>query len=72
MIGFGRLDGRPVGFVTDRPMFLAGNFDVGASDKAARFIRFCDAFNVPIITLIDVPGFSLEDNKKKRASSPRR
>ena len=57
VIGFGRLDGHPVGFVANQPMFLAGSLDVDASDKAARFIRFCDAFNIPIITLMDVPGF---------------
>jgi propionyl-CoA carboxylase beta chain len=56
-IGFGRLDGHPVGFVANQPMFLAGSLDVDASDKAARFIRFCDAFNIPVITLMDVPGF---------------
>jgi acetyl-CoA carboxylase carboxyltransferase component len=55
--GFGRLDGYPVGFVANQPMFLAGSLDVDSSDKAARFIRFCDAFNIPIITLMDVPGF---------------
>jgi methylmalonyl-CoA decarboxylase subunit alpha len=57
VIGFGRLDGHPVGFVANQPMFLAGSLDVDASDKAARFIRFCDAFNIPLITLMDVPGF---------------
>ncbi len=57
VIGFGRLNGHPVGFVANQPMFLAGSLDVDASDKAARFIRFCDAFNVPIVTLMDVPGF---------------
>ncbi|MGH9821521.1 MAG: acyl-CoA carboxylase subunit beta, partial [Pyrinomonadaceae bacterium] len=57
VIGFGRLDGHCVGFVANQPMFLAGSLDVDASDKAARFIRFCDAFNIPIITLMDVPGF---------------
>ena len=57
VIGFGRLDGYAVGFVANQPMFLAGSLDVDASDKAARFIRFCDAFNIPIITLMDVPGF---------------
>ena len=57
VIGFGRLDGHSVGFVANQPMFLAGSLDVDASDKAARFIRFCDAFNIPIITLMDVPGF---------------
>lgn len=57
VIGLGRLDGYPVGFVANQPMFLAGSLDVDASDKGARFIRFCDAFNIPIITLMDVPGF---------------
>ncbi|HVO94122.1 MAG TPA: acyl-CoA carboxylase subunit beta [Terriglobales bacterium] len=57
VIGFGRLDGYSVGFVANQPMFLAGSLDVDASDKAARFIRFCDAFNIPLITLMDVPGF---------------
>ena len=57
VIGFGRLDGYPIGFVANQPMFLAGSLDVDASDKAARFIRFCDAFNIPVITLMDVPGF---------------
>jgi acetyl-CoA carboxylase carboxyltransferase component len=57
VIGFGRLDGYPVGFVANQPMFLAGSLDVDAADKAARFIRFCDAFNIPIVTLMDVPGF---------------
>jgi acetyl-CoA carboxylase carboxyltransferase component len=57
VVGFGRLDGHSVGFVANQPMFLAGSLDVDASDKAARFIRFCDAFNIPVITLMDVPGF---------------
>lgn len=57
VIGFGRLDGYPVGFVANQPMFLAGSLDVDASDKAARFIRFCDAFHIPLVTLMDVPGF---------------
>ena len=57
VIGLGRLDGYPAGFVANQPMFLAGSLDVDASDKASRFIRFCDAFNIPIITLMDVPGF---------------
>ncbi|TMA13625.1 MAG: acyl-CoA carboxylase subunit beta [Deltaproteobacteria bacterium] len=56
-IGLGRLDGYPVGFVANQPMFLAGSLDVDASDKGSRFIRFCDAFNIPIVTLMDVPGF---------------
>ncbi len=57
VIGFGRLGGRAVGFVANQPMFLAGSLDVDASDKASRFIRFCDAFNIPIVTLVDVPGY---------------
>jgi acetyl-CoA carboxylase carboxyltransferase component len=57
VIGFGRLDGYPVGFIANQPMFLAGSLDVDASDKGSRFIRFCDAFNIPIVTLMDVPGF---------------
>ncbi|HLC41967.1 MAG TPA: acyl-CoA carboxylase subunit beta [Methylomirabilota bacterium] len=56
-IGLARLDGRGVGFVANQPMFLAGSIDVDAADKGSRFIRFCDAFNIPIITLVDVPGF---------------
>ena len=57
VIGLGRLDGYPVGFIANQPMFLGGSLDVDSSDKAARFIRFCDAFNIPVITLMDVPGF---------------
>ncbi|NIO07101.1 MAG: methylmalonyl-CoA carboxyltransferase [Deltaproteobacteria bacterium] len=57
VIGLGRMGGHPVGFVANQPMFLAGSLDVDASDKASRFIRFCDAFNIPIVTLMDVPGF---------------
>jgi methylmalonyl-CoA decarboxylase subunit alpha len=57
VVGFGRMDGRTVGFVANQPGWLAGAIDVDASDKAARFIRFCDAFNIPIVTLVDVPGF---------------
>ncbi|MEJ0058958.1 MAG: acyl-CoA carboxylase subunit beta [Terricaulis sp.] len=55
--GFGRLDGASVGFVANQPMVLAGVLDIDASRKAARFVRFCDAFNIPIITFVDVPGF---------------
>ncbi|WP_253299904.1 acyl-CoA carboxylase subunit beta [Wolbachia endosymbiont of Chironomus riparius] len=55
--GFGRLGGNTVGIVANQPMELAGCLDIDSSRKAARFIRFCDAFNIPIITLIDVPGF---------------
>ena len=57
VIGFGRLAGRSVGIIANQPRFLAGVLDVNASDKAARFIRFCDAFNIPLITLVDTPGY---------------
>jgi propionyl-CoA carboxylase beta chain len=55
--GFGRVAGRTVGFVANQPMVLAGVLDSDASRKAARFVRFCDAFNIPIVTFVDVPGF---------------
>jgi propionyl-CoA carboxylase beta chain len=54
---FGRLEGSTVGFVANQPMTLAGVLDIDASRKAARFVRFCDAFNIPIVTFVDVPGF---------------
>ncbi len=57
VIGFLRLDGRSVGVVANQPNHLAGCLDIEASIKAARFVRFCDAFNVPLLTLVDVPGF---------------
>ncbi len=57
IIGFGRLDGHAVGVVANQPSVLAGTLDITASEKAARFVRFCDAFNIPIITFVDVPGF---------------
>ncbi|MEJ4111998.1 acyl-CoA carboxylase subunit beta [Corynebacterium kroppenstedtii] len=57
IIGFGRIEGRAVGFVANQPMQCAGCLDIKASEKAARFIRTCDAFNIPIIELVDVPGF---------------
>jgi propionyl-CoA carboxylase beta chain len=57
VIGFARLDGRPVGIVANQPACLAGTLDILASVKAARFVRFCDAFNIPLITFEDVPGF---------------
>ena len=57
VIGFARLDGRSVGIVANNPAFLAGVLDINSSIKAARFVRFCDAFNIPIITFVDVPGF---------------
>ena len=55
--GFGRMDGHPVGIVANQPMFMAGVLDSDASRKAARFVRFCDCFSIPLITFVDVPGF---------------
>ncbi len=57
LVGFARLGGRPVGIVANQPAVLAGTLDIDASIKAARFVRFCDAFNVPLVTFEDVPGF---------------
>jgi propionyl-CoA carboxylase beta chain len=57
IVGFARLNGRSVGIVANQPAVLAGVLDINASDKAARFVRFCDCFNIPLITLEDVPGF---------------
>ena len=57
VVGFARLDGRSIGVIANQPRRLAGVLDVDASDKAARFIRFCDAFNVPLLTLVDTPGY---------------
>lgn len=55
--GFGRVDGHPVGVVANQPMQFAGTLDIDASEKAARFVRTCDAFNIPVLTFVDVPGF---------------
>ena len=57
LVGLARLDGFPVGVVANQPMFLAGVLDIDSSDKIARFVRFCDAFNLPVITLVDTPGY---------------
>jgi methylmalonyl-CoA decarboxylase subunit alpha len=57
VIGFGRVNGATVGFVANQPLVLAGVLDVDSSDKCARFIRYCDAFNIPIVTLVDLPGY---------------
>ncbi len=56
-VGFGRIEDRTVGFIANQPAVLAGVLDIDASDKGARFIRFCNAFNIPLVTLVDVPGF---------------
>ncbi len=57
VIGFGRVQGRPIGVVANQPNVLAGALDINASDKVARFVRFCNAFNIPLLTFVDVPGF---------------
>lgn len=57
VIGFGRIDGNTVGFVANQPLVLAGVLDIDSSDKAARFVRFCDAFNIPLVTFVDLPGY---------------
>src|SRR6185503_14299188 len=57
VIGFARMGGRPVGIVANQPAHLAGCLDIDASIKAARFVRFCDCFNIPLVTFVDVPGF---------------
>ncbi len=57
VVGFGRIGGHSIGVVANQPLYLAGVLDIDASRKAARFVRFCDAFNIPIVTLVDVPGF---------------
>ncbi|CAA9279189.1 MAG: Acetyl-coenzyme A carboxyl transferase alpha chain / Acetyl-coenzyme A carboxyl transferase beta chain; Propionyl-CoA carboxylase beta chain [uncultured Corynebacteriales bacterium] len=57
IVGFGRVEGRPVGVVANQPMQFAGTLDIDASEKAARFVRTCDCFNIPVLTFVDVPGF---------------
>jgi propionyl-CoA carboxylase beta chain len=57
VVGFARMDGASVGIVANQPAFLAGCLDINSSVKGARFVRFCDAFNIPILTFEDVPGF---------------
>ena len=57
VVGFGRVEGRPVGVVANQPLHFAGTLDIAASEKAARFVRTCDAFNIPVVTFVDVPGF---------------
>ena len=57
VVGYGRVEGRPVGVVANQPMQFAGTLDIDASEKAARFVRTCDAFNIPVLTFVDVPGF---------------
>lgn len=57
LIGFGEVGGKSLGIVANQPTVLAGCLDIDASVKAARFVRFCDAFNIPVVTFVDVPGF---------------
>jgi len=57
VIGFGRMEGQTIGFVANQPIVLAGVLDIDSSDKAGRFIRYCDAFNIPIVTFVDLPGY---------------
>ncbi len=66
IVGFARMDGRVVGIVANQPRFRGGTIDIDAADKAARFIRFCDCFNIPLMILADVPGYmpGLEQEKK--------
>ena len=64
IVGFGRMEGHTVGFVANQPMELAGCLDIDASRKAARFVRFCDAFGIPLVTLVDVPGFLPGSNQE--------
>jgi acetyl-CoA carboxylase carboxyltransferase component len=64
VVGFAKFNGQPVGIVANQPNYLAGVLDIKASRKAARFVRFCDAFNVPLVTLVDVPGFLPGSNQE--------
>jgi len=64
VIGFAKFDGMPVGIVANQPNYLAGVLDIDSSRKAARFVRFCDAFNIPLVTLVDVPGFLPGSNQE--------
>src|SRR5699024_10079876 len=57
LVGFGRVEGYSVGIIANQPSHLAGTLDIDASEKAARFVRLCDAFNIPVLTFVDVPGF---------------
>ena len=57
VVGFARIEGESIGIIANQPNQLAGTLDINSSEKAARFLRFCDAFNIPILTLVDVPGF---------------
>ena len=69
VIGYIRLNGKTIGVVANQPLALAGTLDINASVKAARFVRFCDAFNIPLLTLVDVPGFLPGVDRSMAASS---
>ena len=69
MVGFARLHGNTVGVIANQPLFKAGVLDIDASDKIARFIRFCDAFNIPLISFIDTPGFMPGVNQEQMAEA---
>jgi propionyl-CoA carboxylase beta chain len=71
LCGFGRVDGRPVGVVANQPLVMAGALDAAAAEKAARFVRTCDAFNLPVVTVVDGPGF-LPDAEQERQGLVRR
>ncbi|MBI5697818.1 MAG: methylmalonyl-CoA carboxyltransferase, partial [Thaumarchaeota archaeon] len=64
IVGFARMHGRTVGIVANQPMYLAGALDIDSSNKASRFIRYCDAFNIPIITFVDTPGYMPGTNQE--------
>ena len=72
VVGFARLAGRSVGIVANQPAYLAGTLDIDASVKAARFVRFCDAFNIPLVTFEDVPGFLPGTRQRIRRHHPPR
>jgi propionyl-CoA carboxylase beta chain len=69
LVGFGRVEGRSVGIVANQPMHFAGTLDIDASEKGARFVRTCDAFNVPVLTFVDVPVSSPVPTRSGTASS---
>ena len=69
VVGFGRVDGRPVGIVANQPTQFAGCLDINASEKAARFVRTCDCFNIPIVMLVDVPASCPAPTRSTTASS---
>ena len=67
--GFARVDGRPVGVIANQPMYMSGAIDNEASDKAARFIRFCDSFDIPLVFVVDTPGSPARRSRRRRTAS---